>query len=74
MKTLKTIPFSGMHFQAGVSRGPCPKDTNLLSLVIQASVSWARSSVCLSAGGHLFVLTSEIFLDPTQDSRLRLCF
>ena len=66
------LPFSGTHFQAGVSQGPSPKDTNLLSLVIQASVSWARSSVCLSAGGHLFVLTSEIFLDPTQDTTLHL--
>lgn len=28
------------------------------------------ASVCLSAGGHLFMSTSEIFLDPTRDSRL----
>ena len=66
------LPFSRTHFQAGVSRGPCPEDTNLLSLVIQASVYWARSTVCLSPGRHLFVLTSEIFLDPTRDSRLQL--
>lgn len=59
-------PFLWDMFLSWCVAGPLPEDKNLLSLAIQASVSWTRSSICLSAGGHLFMLTGGIFLDPTS--------